>query len=278
MIRRRQFIELEDIEGFPKWIRDYGTDFLRYVCNLLHPFDVLEERVAHMMREMEVDQIVDLCSGGAGPLMDFINGLEKHGALLKKVTMTDKYPNIPAFAYTSKLSQGRIGYSNASIDASNVPATLPGLRTLFNSFHHFPPTLAKSILQNAVDRREPIVIAEFIERWLALPLLMGLGIFAYITAPFIKPFSIRRLLSFWVLPVVPLFIMWDGFVSCLRIYSPQELKELVDDLKNTENYIFDIGLVSSTMRVTYLIGHPSNKNLPASRKSDNKTDRSLTKS
>jgi hypothetical protein len=48
--------------------------------------------------------------------------------------------------------------------------------------------------------------------------------------PFIRPFTWRRLLWTYVVPVVPLVAMWDGLVSNLRTYSPVELSTLADAL------------------------------------------------
>ncbi len=45
-----------------------------------------------------------------------------------------------------------------------VPRELKGFRTMFTSFHHFPPEEARAILQNAVDAGEGIGIFEITRR------------------------------------------------------------------------------------------------------------------
>jgi hypothetical protein len=52
--------------------------------------------------------------------------------------------------------------------------------------------------------------------------------------------------------------MWDGFVSCLRTYSPRELEALVRALPDGDME-WRIGRVRSLglSRVTWLIGTPS---------------------
>lgn len=53
--------------------------------------------------------------------------------------------------------------------------------------------------------------------------------------------------------------MFDGLVSCLRTYTPDELKELTQDLDKAADYTWDIGLEplgSLPVGITYLIGYP----------------------
>ena len=58
--------------------------------------------------------------------------------------------------------------------------------------------------------------------------------------PFIRPLRASRLFLTYVLPVVPLCTWWDGVVSCLRAYSPEELARLVAALPDND-YVWDIG-------------------------------------
>jgi hypothetical protein len=87
---------------------------------------------------------------------------------------------------------------------------------------------------------------------------VGIGLLAvFIATPFVKPFRFSRLLFTYLLPLMPLCILWDGIVSCLRVYSPDELRTLVAQLGNTD-YDWDIGTTRVGPGVaTYLIGTPA---------------------
>jgi len=80
----------------------------------------------------------------------------------------------------------------------------------------------------------------------------------FIMMLFVRPFRISRLFFTYVIPLIPFCTLWDGVVSCLRVYSPEEMRELVESLpKNSFNW--DIGIIKVPMapiRVTYLIGTP----------------------
>jgi len=73
-----------------------------------------------------------------------------------------------------------------------------------------------------------------------------------------RPFRWRRLLWTYLVPVVPIVALWDGFVSNLRTYSVGELGDLVG--REDGRYEWKIGKVRSLgwSRVTYAIGSPQN--------------------
>ncbi len=156
------------------------------------------------------------------------------------------------------LSGGSIGFLAESVDARDVPPDLPGIRTLFNSFHHFTPDDARAILRGAVGASQPIAVFEIPERKLSVVLSTLLAPFMVLLAtPFIRPFRGGRLVYTYLLPLVPLTCLWDGVVSQLRAYTPDELDRLAADV-STE-YAWACGKVAVgglPARLTYLIGRP----------------------
>lgn len=106
-------------------------------------------------------------------------------------------------------------FITTSIDARQVPESLEGFRTQFLSLHHFKPNDAKQILQNAVDSQSPIAVFEAQER--SIPSVLAMLFFpisVLLSTPFIRLFGIGRLVFTYLIPVVPLFVLWDGLVSC----------------------------------------------------------------
>ena len=73
--------------------------------------------------------------------------------------------------------------------------------------------------------------------------------------PRIRPFSWARLVLTYLFPIVPLLILWDGLVSCLRTYRVAELRAMTADLD--DSYTWDAGEYRRRgMVITYLIGAP----------------------
>jgi hypothetical protein len=130
---------------------------------------------------------------------------------------------------------------------------------MFSSFHHFPPAQARAILQNAVYAREGIGIFEITSRTASAICMMFVWfLMPFVFTPTIRPFRWSRLLYTYVLPIIPLVLLFDGLVSCLRTYRTTELRELIEDLAVNE-YWWEIGEHSGTfgsLPVTYLIGYP----------------------
>jgi hypothetical protein len=77
--------------------------------------------------------------------------------------------------------------------------------------------------------------------------------------PFFKPFKFSRIFFTYILPLIPITTVWDGCVSILRLYKPDELLSLAKEID--DNYIWKSGKVKNKfgMNVAYLIGYPSNK-------------------
>jgi hypothetical protein len=75
--------------------------------------------------------------------------------------------------------------------------------------------------------------------------------------PTIRPLKLSWLFFTYLVPLVPLLVLWDGVVSCLRIYSPRELRDLVDALPDND-YEWDIGTIplGGPAHATYLVGRP----------------------
>ena len=124
--------------------------------------------------------------------------------------------------------------------------------------HHFKPNDAKLILQNAIDSNTGIAIFEAQERTIPSILAMLFSpISVLVTAPFIKPFKIGRIIFTYLIPIIPIVTLWDGVVSSLRTYSIKEMTELVNQLDNKDNFYWDINKVKSGPgNILYLLGTP----------------------
>jgi hypothetical protein len=203
---------------------------------------------------------VDLCSGGGGPLLSLAAALEERRGGRLPIILTDKFPNAQAFARAEAERPGQVTGVRASVDATAVPEELTGLRTIFNALHHLRPGLARSLFEDAVRKRQPIASFEVVERTPsgALMVLSVPGLVAALT-PLAKPRTLGRFAMTYAVPLVPALSAWDGFASCLRAYSPRELRELVSGLDG-HGYRFRIERTRAPwlpLYVTSLVGVPT---------------------
>ncbi len=258
-MRRLQVVELHDLPGFPAVWRDLGTDFMSWYASAFRPYRHAVPVLAEALRLSGATGVLDLCSGGAGPILALKPALDRALGAPLRVTLTDKYPNRAAFAAAAARFPGEVEAVPDAVDATAVPEALDGFRTLLGSFHHFSPAAARAILEDAVRARRGVAVLEYTERrpllW-ALPLLVTPALI-WLATPLIRPFSWRRLLWTYLLPVVPLYLPVDGLVSVLRSYTPAELADLARGLDDP-GYRWQVGQVGAVgaSRATYLIGVP----------------------
>jgi len=264
-MRRVQFIEIHDQPWFPSFLRDQVTDDLQVLLNIGKPYRDILPQLREGIERAGADRVLDLCSGAGGPWIWLATALARNGLRIR-VELSDKYPN--ASARGRLQSDGvHLRYHDEAVDATRVPRELGGFRTLFASFHHFPPKQAREILRDAVANRQGIGIFEIPGRRPLTLLLLPLVLIAdIVVVPFVRPRLIWRsvwgLVWRWLLPIVPLVLLFDGIVSCLRAYSPRELQELTSGLADA-SYEWKIGCVKRNflrLPITYLVGYPSGSN------------------
>ena len=249
--------EFHELWWFPSVWRDLVTDFLSFFFKAFRPYLCVAPVLAEALESSGSKCIVDLCSGAGQPVLSVLPALDRRGCSLESITLTDKYPNLVAFRSAVDGGEGRVKCIETSVDATAVPDALDGFRTLFTSFHHLRPAEARAVLSDARRKGEGIGVFEFTERnlWIwGIPVLL-IPLLVWACTPFMRPFSWRRLLWTYVLPVVPLVAMWDGLVSNLRTYSISELESLTSGLDDSQfrwrvERVRSLGL----SRVTYAVG------------------------
>jgi hypothetical protein len=257
-MRRVQFIELHEQPWFPPSLRYEITNALGFGLNRLEAYAPMALLLQSVLDATQSRSIVDMCSGSGGPWFDLSRRLRTEGQAFH-ILLTDKYPNPRAFQNVRAASENSIAFYPDSVDAMKVPGELQGFRTMFTSFHHFPPEQARAVLQNAVDAGQGIGIFEITRRTPStIALMFPWAFMQFVVTPLIRPFRWSRLFWTYLVPIIPLVLLFDGVVSCLRTYRPQELREIISELSGIE-YQWEMGVHSSGSGrppITYLIGHP----------------------
>jgi hypothetical protein len=261
-MRRRQLVELEDLPWCPRVVRDGGTDWLAFMANRTKVFAAVAPKIRAAMEATGTPRVLDLCSGGGGPWLTLQPELARSGPA--DVVLSDLYPNARLRRDLARTSAGSLRFHDEAIDATNVPAEIDGVRTMFNAFHHFPPEGARAILSDAVTKRRAIAVFEATDSraigLLAIPLQLPLIL---LLTPFVRPFRWTRLLFTYVVPLIPGMVLFDGTASFLRLYLPDDLRQLVKEVPDHESFAWDIG--STRVRgmpvgITHLVGVPRTKN------------------
>jgi len=136
-----------------------------------------------------------------------------------------------------------------------------GLYIMVNSFHQQEPEIAKKILKEVSEIKQPLVIVEGNNDslWQVFGMTVIVPLTVFLTAPFVKPFRISRLVFTYLIPILPLLTFVDGFLALFKLYAPKDLEELVSDLKYSD-YKWRSGKMDNGRggKIIYLLGHPVN--------------------
>ena len=252
-MRRVNLSEIHEQAWFPAKLRDDVTDTLQFIFNSVRFYRPIASRLGAAIRASGAHRVIDLCSGGGGPWLWLHGELAREKCAGLEITLTDRYPNLAAFRLAQEASGGAIGFCAEPIDAQKIPPPLCGFRTIFSSVHHFPPNEVVAMLRSAVERGEGIGFFEAAERRPRTILYACvMPVAALLLVPFMKEFRFARLVWTYLLPVIPFVLLFDGVLSCLRAYTPDELREMAS-CAAASNYGWEIGEAGA---VTYLLGCP----------------------
>lgn len=261
LFKRLHLFEFEDQTWFPEVIRSGGTDYLRFLFTQTKMYQPTVVLIRETLDRTGENKIVDLCSGGGGYMEQIAKELNQPGKNKYTVLLTDKFPNVAAFEHIKKNNEALIDYCPTPVDVLDMPNNLKGFRVLFSAIHHFRPQQVKQILQQAVNAKAPIGIFDGGEKnigiMLGIVVLHPLALF--VATPFLKPFKFSRLFFTYLIPLIPLYTVWDGLVSIIRLYRPHELYKIAGSIPY-HNYNWKYGKVKNSLgiHVSYLIGVPLN--------------------
>ncbi len=255
-MKRFHLFEIEDQPWLPQAIRQFATDYLRFVQKQLKIHELIAKPLREFLELTETRRVVDLCSGSGGMIPDLAQQL-KADDFEVEFLLTDLFPHDSI----DRLTDG-VTIHAQPVDARAVPDDLPGCRTIFNGFHHFDSSDAVDVLKNVVNSSQPIFIVEVAERRFVN--ILGsflIPFFVLATTPMVRPRTFARFVFTYLLPVVPFVCWWDGLISQLRAYNSDELLEL--GLAASPDYLWKVGTINpsgSPIRITFLTGRPSVEN------------------
>lgn len=177
-MKRIHLFEFEDLSWFPNWLRECMTRLIVVMHKFLGTSEVMAKLVNRAFEKSDSNTIIDLCSGSGGPMPDVFKILKtEYGVKNLKLEMTDLYPNMEFAKRINEGDNSQLSYVTTSVDAAKIDHDKKGVRTLVSSLHHMKPEIAKKILKNTRESRQPICALEISDNsfpawlcWIALPL------------------------------------------------------------------------------------------------------------
>ena len=300
-----QLFEIHDQPWFPDFLRREVLDALQMILERTDAYRPIAGRLRAALDRAGAREVLDLFSGAGGPWRSLLERFQAQGAAPVEVFLTDKFPFAPSrtglpqarlsrkaantpqsvasrgetevcppdeFPFVAAqaavcANESHLHFVARPLDATE-PAAFPyGFRTIFSSFHHFDRVEARRFLADGAAKGQGIGVFEVVSRRaFTLLSICALPVLTWIYTPRRKPFRWSRLLWTYAIPVVPLVLLFDGLISCIRAYSLADLRALTAGLDGpagdaAQSYEWQIGEERGArlpLRVTYLIGSPKN--------------------
>ncbi len=256
-MKRWHLFEIHDQSWCPDSLRNALTRLISHMTWCFRTYSPTADLLADALDKTGDTQVFDLCSGSGGPWRKLLgrvrNRLQVERQEPLRVFLTDKYPTDPAVEFPEGLS-----YVPDSVDAMAMGRDRAGFRTMFTSFHHFEPDGAQAILADAVRNGSGIAVFECTRRKVSAVLLYLLApVLVWFTVPFLRPFRWQDWAWTYPIPILPMVVLFDGLVSCLRTYSPEACLELAAAADSKGEFEWEAGVKWSLPHgMTYLIGRP----------------------
>ncbi|GMU60960.1 MAG: hypothetical protein AMXMBFR34_27230 [Myxococcaceae bacterium] len=230
---RLQLFEFNDSPWAPKVLRDTVVEALSRSLKWGRVLDGLVEPFSDFLGRCGTNEVLDLCAGAGGPAAVLSEALSRRG-VPAHFLLTDLFPQVPHWEALRRERPGQIDFAPEPVDATGIPSTLGGARAraIINALHHFPPPLARKVLRGACENSPGVFVAEgLIRNPLRFAAFAPFGIPALLAAPVLADDrKLSRALLSWLTPVALAVSVWDGTVSTLRAYEPEDLNEMVADL------------------------------------------------
>ncbi|MDP6943501.1 MAG: hypothetical protein QF464_05075 [Myxococcota bacterium] len=260
-MKRRHLIELHEQPWFPEGLRSTFQQTLSRVQTLFDIYRHAAAPFAAFLTRLGPTEVLDLCSGGTGPLLQLRSHLRDHmdAGSRPRFVLSDLYPDLARFEALKAEYPAALDFVDHPVNAMEVPDGLPRVRTMFAALHHFKPDQVVDILGDAARRGDGIAIFEATRRTplhlttMAVsmaPLALALHSWA------LRPWRPRHVLWGTFVPLVPLAFAFDATVSVLRSYTASELLAFTEQV-DAPDFTWEVGsarMPYNGLSVQYLFG------------------------
>ena len=208
--------ELEDYPWFPSSLRKMQLEYVGWISVQLKLYRPLLKEII----KFPSNQWIDLASGSGWPAC-YIQNNASHQV---HYTLSDLYPDS-----VSNEVKKQVKVESDSLDINKFQPQNGKQYSLFNAFHHFSSAQQKQLIKKMKEARASCIIAEVLEPSLLSFIQVTLA--ALIVQPLaawaIRPFSVLRMITTYLIPVQLVTVAWDGWLSVFKSKTAKQYKELV---------------------------------------------------
>jgi hypothetical protein len=238
--------ELEDYPWFPSYLRKMQLEYVGWISVQLKLYKpILEE-----LLQFPSNKWVDLASGSGWPAFY----LQKNVSHQIHYTLSDLYPES-----ISNEVKKQVEVELEPLNLIDFQPQIGKQYSIFNAFHHFTSEQQKQVINKMKEARASCIIAEVLEPSLICFLQVTLAAFILqpLTAWAIKPFSVLRLITTYLIPIQLITVAWDGWLSVLKSKSVKQYKELLNEFTDNQ-YTIEVKRIQQLQgNLIIIIAQPS---------------------
>jgi hypothetical protein len=215
--------ELEDYPWFPSYLRKMQLEYVGWISVQLKLYKpILEE-----LLQFRSNRWTDLASGSGWPAFY----LQKNASHQIHYTLSDLYPES-----ISNEVKKQVEVELEPLNLIDFQPQTGKQYSIFNAFHHFTSEQQKQVINKMKEARASCIIAEVLEPTLVcfLQVILAALIVQPLTAWAIKPFSVLRLITTYLIPIQLITVAWDGWLSVLKSKSVKQYKELLNEFTDNQ--------------------------------------------
>jgi SAM-dependent methyltransferase len=255
---RLQLFEFNDLGWAPAAVRDTVVESLSRTLAWGRMLEGLVAPFQRFLAESGASEVLDIGAGAGGPARILATEIKRAGGIPPKFVLTDLHPRIAAWEAARDELPGIIDFERDPVDATSIPESLSKgrARSIINVFHHFPPALAREILADAVRGSTGVFLAEGFPREPAQFANFAIaGLPALALNPILSPRDrLAKAALTWLTPAAIGISLWDGFVSTMRVYTEEELREMVEPLGRDWTWVYGTYSYFPRGTATYFYG------------------------
>lgn len=230
---RLQLFEFNDAPWAPAVLRETLVESLSRTLRWGHMLDGLVAPLARCLQQAGTSKVLDLCSGAGAPADVLCTAMVRRSHDVYFL-MSDLYPAIAEWE-ALRVANKRLSFVPEPLDATRIPPELGAgrVRLIVNALHHFPPHVAREVLRGACENAPGLFIAEgLVRNPLSFAAMAPVGLLALLSSPVLaKDKLLARAAMTWLSPIALAASVWDGTVSSMRTYLPEELREMTSGIE-----------------------------------------------
>lgn len=219
-------IELEDTDWFPNILREQQLGYIGWLVRILDMYRPIVRILPEWIKQSNLYHVQDLCSGSGEPMISISESFPEQIS----VSISDKFPP------DKPESKRSLNYIPKSTDVLTLNFESQKYYTMFNAFHHFDNADQKDIICRIIESRAPFCFVEILEPNLfTMVKVITVNTFGQLLlAPFIRPFSLKRILLTYILPVNLFTTTYDGVISVLKSKNKKQYQTLLSSLTSAD--------------------------------------------